>query len=197
MTAQPAFYNDLAATRDHAWGLLVRGVKDRRSAFHTFQVASIAADGAPSVRTVVNRACSPAAGLLRFHTDLRAAKVAEFAADPRVQIHAYDPSAKIQLRLTGHALVRAVGQGGDDAWAGSRLQSRACYGISPGPGTPIAAAGSYDWPTTDAAILSGVRHFSAVDVTVTRLEWVYLHVDGHRRAVFAASDGWKGQWLAP
>ena len=41
------FYNDLDATLGELWRRLARGVADRRSGFHTVQLASIGLDGAP------------------------------------------------------------------------------------------------------------------------------------------------------
>ncbi|MGD9409624.1 MAG: pyridoxamine 5'-phosphate oxidase, partial [Thiohalocapsa sp.] len=49
------FYNDLDATFDQVWQRLGRGAVDRRSGFHTVQLASVGLDGAPRVRTVVLR----------------------------------------------------------------------------------------------------------------------------------------------
>ncbi len=61
---------------------LVRGVKDRKTAFHVIGLATIGADGAPCVRSVVLRALKPAAGELVFHTDRWATKVAAVWVGP-------------------------------------------------------------------------------------------------------------------
>jgi hypothetical protein len=95
------FYNDLDATLGELWRRLARRVADRRSGFHTVQLASIGPDGMPWVRTVVLRGVEAAARRLRVHTDRRSAKFAEPAARPAVEVCAYDPRAKIQLRLRG------------------------------------------------------------------------------------------------
>lgn len=98
--ALPIYYDDLDASLAEAWRLLVRGAADRKSPIHTPAIASIGVDGAPKVRVVVLRAADPASRTLRFHTDRRGQKIAEFAACPLVQIIAYDPHQKIQLRLS-------------------------------------------------------------------------------------------------
>jgi pyridoxamine 5'-phosphate oxidase len=69
----PSFYDDLDGTLAEAWRLISRGVADRRSPFHHPVVATIGGDGAPQARTVILRACDPAAQRLRFHTDARSA----------------------------------------------------------------------------------------------------------------------------
>ena len=74
---------DLDDVLAESFRLLARGVADRRSPFHTPTLASLNADGAPSLRTVVLRGFDPARRELRVHTDARSAKLAELAAEPR------------------------------------------------------------------------------------------------------------------
>lgn len=195
----PSFYDDLDGTLAEAWRLLARGVADRRSPFHHPVLATVGPDGAPEARTVILRGCEPAAKALRFHTDARSAKVAELAARPRASLHFYDPAAKIQLRIRGEATLHRDDAVADQAWAGSRLFSRQCYGIVPGPGQPIDAGGAFSLPeTTEEETAGGRAHFTAVVVAVKSLEWLYLATGGHRRALFAFDGGGPpARWLAP
>ncbi len=196
---RPSFYDDLAETLAEAWRLIARGVADRRSPFHHPVVATAGLDGAPRARTVILRGCDVAGRVLRFHTDLRSEKAAEIAARPDVALHFYDPGAKIQLRLSGTAALHRDDQVADAAWAGSRLFSRQCYGVAPGPGTPIAAGGDFTLPeATDEGTAAGRAHFAAVMVHVASLEWLYLAAAGHRRARFDWSSGSpQAVWLTP
>jgi pyridoxamine 5'-phosphate oxidase len=194
----PGFYNDPAETLAEAWRLITRGVADRRSPFHTPTVATIGLDGAPSLRTVVLRHCNAAGRRLRFHTDRRSQKVSELALDPRISIHFYDPTAKIQLRVAGRALVHVEGPVAESAWAASRPFSRACYAVNPGPGAALEGPGDYDLPTDPALYDAGRIQFCAVETHIASIEWLYLANAGHRRARFA----WKGtavqaEWLVP
>ncbi len=197
--APPSFYNDLEETLAESWRLIARGVADRRSAFHHPTVATIGSDGGPRLRTVILRGCDPAGRLLRFHTDLRSEKVAEITREPRVALHFYNPEAKIQLRLDGEASLNADSPVADLAWAGSRVFSRQCYGIEPGPGSKIVEAGAFALPdTTDDATAAGRANFCAVTIRITRLEWLYLANTGHRRADFLwEGEIVRGQWLVP
>lgn len=195
--ALPAWHDDLAASLAHAWAMLVRGAADRRHAFHTPSVATIGTDGAPRVRTVVLRGAEPATRTLRFHTDARSGKAAELAADARVALHAYDPGAKLQLRLEGTARLHRHDAVADAAWAATRPFSRACYRLATPPGTaaddPVAAlveAGEGEE--------AGREAFVAVTVAVSRLEMLHLAASGHRRSAF----DWRGRalaatWLVP
>jgi hypothetical protein len=196
MRGQPDFYNDLAGTLAQAWALLARGVKDRRSGFHTPTIATIGLDGGPRARTVVLRGCDAARAELRFHTDARAAKIAELARNPRIALHAYDAGQKIQIRIEGVAAIHADDAVADAAWAGSREFSRVCYGITPGPGSVIESAGSFSLPQDTAGIAAGREDFRAVVIAARRLEWLYLAHEGHRRALFDLTTG-QGRWLAP
>jgi pyridoxamine 5'-phosphate oxidase len=195
----PSFYDDLDGTLAEAWRLIARGVADRRSAFHHPVVATLGLDGTPRARTVILRGCDAAGRVLRFHTDQRSEKVREIAACPDVALHFYDPGAKIQLRLAGRATAHRDDAVADTAWAGSRVFSRQCYGIAPGPGTPIAAGEDFSLPdTTDEATAAGRAQFVAVTVEIVTLEWLYLAAAGHRRARFDWTGGaLKASWLTP
>jgi len=195
----PPFYDDLGASLREAWALLARGAADRRSAFHTPVVANAGADGRPRLRAMVLRAVDPARRLLRFHTDWRSAKVADLARDPWVSAHVYDPRTKIQLRLAGAARLSPPDAAQAQAfWDGSRPQSRACYAQPQAPATVLAAP-----QDADARLADGRANFSALEIEVTEIEWLYLFHAGHLRARFVWSDagaaqaGWTQDWLAP
>ena len=185
--AVPAFYNDLDATLAHALDLLAKGVKDRRSALHTFNVATIGRDGAPQVRTVVNRGFDPQARALRFHTDRRSPKIAELEADPRCTVHIYDRWAKIQLRLDTMATVHRDGPVREAAWAATRDFSRICYRVVPAPGDTADLPGEVAF-TTGETTDEGEENFVAVTLHVRALEWLYLAHQGHRRARYEWAD---------
>ena len=77
-------YDDLDGSCAHAWALLARGVKDRRSPFHTPGLATVSPEELPEIRTVVLRGCDPQTRNLRFHTDTRSAKIADMQKQPQV-----------------------------------------------------------------------------------------------------------------
>jgi pyridoxine/pyridoxamine 5'-phosphate oxidase len=195
----PSFYNDLDETLAESWGLIARGVQDRRSPFHHPTLATLGADGRPRLRTLILRGCDAPGRTLRLHTDARSEKVSEIRQDPRVGLHFYDPTAKIQLRIDGSATLNTDNAIADAAWAGSRLMSRQCYGIAPGPGTAIDAADAFALPeTSDAGTAPGRANFCSITIRIESLEWLYLAVAGHRRALFRWPDERpQAGWLAP
>jgi hypothetical protein len=192
------FYNDLDATLAELWRRLARGAADRRSGFHTVQLASIGPDGGPRVRTVVLRGVDRAARQLRVHTDRRSAKFAQIAERPRVEICAYDARAKIQIRARGRAEVSATAAA-EPAWAAASPSSRVCYRAAAAPGTPVDDPRLVDpEPIPPADPEAGREHFSVVLATLEHIDWLYLAARGHRRACFDwREDRWEGTWLVP
>jgi hypothetical protein len=199
----PSFYNDLDETLAECWRRLSRGVADRRSPFHSPTVATVGRDGVPRARVVILRGCEPSARRLRFHTDRRSDKAAELSANPALALTGYDPAAKLQIRVEGRATLHLDDPVADAAWESSRSFSRVCYGVAPGPGTPIAHGDGFALPQDEAEIAAGRANFCAVVIAIERLEWLYLAHDGHRRARFTlngagqAEAQFAGQWLTP
>ena len=188
-------YDNLEDTLVYAWSLLARGVKDRKSAFHTPTVATIGIDDIPHLRTVVLRGCDVEQQRLRFHTDKRSAKVLEMSAKPDAAIHCYDAGLKIQLRL-GVELKLIDGTGFDEAWTATRPMSRECYQVTTAPGTPIEDPyeAIFDASTTQ----DGEINFAPVAAEVKTMEWLYLAAKGHRRAYFDLTQTpVKMDWLVP
>jgi pyridoxamine 5'-phosphate oxidase len=151
------------------------------------------------MRTVILRGCDVAARILRFHTDVRSAKVAELRRDPRAAMHFYDPQAKIQVRAAGMATLHSADETADAAWAGSRIFSRQCYGVEPPPGAPLKTSREFSLPElTEAETSPGRANFVAILVEVASFEWLYLASEGHRRAHFAwRGDALSATWLSP
>jgi pyridoxamine 5'-phosphate oxidase len=196
--------DDLDAIMADIWTRWTRGGADRRSPFHTPVVASVGADGVPEQRVMVLRKADPLAATLRFHTDLRSAKVAQLRQSPVVSVIGYDASAKVQIRASGLAAISHDDEAADAGWAATSVSGRRCYLADPSPGTTSAAATSglpspFDqtMPTLTESE-AGRANFAVVLVTIDRFEWLYLAASGHRRAAFTRNgDTWHGQWLVP
>jgi pyridoxine/pyridoxamine 5'-phosphate oxidase len=195
----PGYYNDLASALAHAWAMMGRGVADRRSAFHTPFVATVDETGAPSQRVMVLRAADSAARTLRLHTDQRSAKLTHIAQHPRMSLAVYDSAAKLQLRLSAVARVHATDFVADAAWLASRPQSRLCYEQPISPGQPLAAP-LPEWPADErfAKGEDGRPNFAVLIAEVDVIEWLYLAIEGHRRARWTwRTNEWHGSWIAP
>jgi hypothetical protein len=200
MTEQvPGHGTELAAFLAESFRLIARGVADRRHPFHTPTLATIGPEGAPAARSLVLRGFDAPSRTLRLHSDRRAGKVAELAAEPRAALHCYDAGAALQLRLAGTVTLHDEDAVADSAWAGSRDFSRMCYGIQPAPGSPCATP-----PPAPVDAEAGRVHFCVLLFHVTGLEVLHLAAAGHRRARFAWPDAGppdsrpaEATWLVP
>jgi len=179
---------------------LCDAVGDRNAAMHA--PAVITGDG--DARIMVLRAADAELRHLRFHTDRRSPKLATISGDPRLTVLAYDPAARVQLRLTGLARVETAGPVADAAWLTASPLSRRCYLADAGPGTQLDAPASTlpatvrDRRPTLAESEAGRAHFAVIVLEAATLDWLRLGRDGGLRARFdRRSDGWQGAWIAP
>lgn len=184
----------LAAALAMALDALARGATDRRSPFQTPTLATIGADGAPALRSVVLRGFAAATRSLSIHTDCRSPKYAEIIADPRAALHGYDAGARMQLRLAGRATLHRDDAIADAAWAASRETTRMTYATAWAPGTALPAP-----PAAPEDALGGRENFAALVLRFDRLDWLLLDPAGHARARFDWGDDGvlAASWVAP
>jgi pyridoxamine 5'-phosphate oxidase len=188
--------NDFDQALDSIWALLGRGVADRRHGFHHPAIATLGLDGAPRNRIVVLRGAERARSSIRFHTDQRSTKCAELARDPRASALFYDEGDRVQLRVEGRAVLHSTDAIADAAWQSSQRMSRVCYGTMPAPGSFLESPSGFALPSEDEQIAAGRSNFVAVVIAIERIEWLFLHSGGHRRAMFDVTQG-TARWLVP
>ncbi len=193
----------LATILDDVWVRLARGVADRRSPLHTPVVATVGQEG-PRQRTMVLRGADRAASELRFHTDRRAAKVAQIAGGARASVLVYDIAERLQITLSGVATMIDSGPVVEAAWAATALSSRRAYLADPAPGTPVdhCTAGLpemvRDRSPSEAETLPARANFALMTVAIDRIDWLELTSGGNRRACFTSDGGlWCATWLIP
>lgn len=197
-TPKTASVPSLEDTLVNAWRLIETGVSDRKAAYHLTSVATVLADGTPSLRTVVLRGADVVRRTVRFHTDRRTEKYGELAANPRIAMHFYDPSISTQIRLTGRASLHVDDQTAQEAWNASAPMSRLCYAAETAPGSRVAAPPAAQ-DIGEVEPDAGYADFCAVVMTVERLEWLFLAAAGHQRARFEwnAEGRVDAYWVAP
>ena len=71
----PKYYDNLDLTLEEILGLIQRGVKDRKSGFHNFVLATSSFKNEPDARTVVLRGFDSEKMEISFHSDLRSQKI--------------------------------------------------------------------------------------------------------------------------
>jgi hypothetical protein len=160
-----------AAEPDHAWRTLVLATTDGHLAH---------------ARMVVLREVDAGARTLRFYTDARAAKVAQLGAHPRGTLLAWSAALGWQLRLRCRFEVDHGGLAASSRWARLRLTPAAQDYLSPlAPGSEIG---------THQAGPAPREHFAVVSACVEAIDWLELHAEGHRRALF---DAQGPRWVQP
>ena len=180
------------------WGLIQAGVYDRNSSFHIPTAASLSAGGLPVMRTMILRGVDVTHKKLWFHTDRRSAKFSELSAFPKMSLHFYDPSIKIQIRLEANAQIHSADPLAFAAWENCRPSSRLRYATNIKPGIKVASPPVVPTPR-DAEKNSGYANFCVVLATVYRFEWLRLADERQERAAFM----WGGEetpaayWIAP
>ena len=179
---------DLAAFLAEAWQHLARGVADARSPARFPVLATVSPDGIPQARTVALRAARQSLAHIEVHTDIASTKIEALRAHPVAALHVWLPKANLQIRLTCGMQILS-GEQVDEHWRRVPPRSRVSYGTVPPPGTPIPDVFAYEKPPDRA-------RFAVLRGQVTVIDLVHLG-PSHRRADFRASDGWRGQWLAP
>jgi pyridoxamine 5'-phosphate oxidase len=192
----PSAPESLEEIEAHVFALLARGVADRRHGFHQPTLATIGRNGMPKSRIVILRGVDRAARSVRFHTDSRSEKIAELTADPKASLNFYDSGLRQQVRAEGRAILHHGDNAARRFWDASQRMSRICYGTAPAPGSVIDAPDAFTLPEAEPEIAGGFAHFVAVEIALSRLEWLFLRHQGHRRAELDLGSG-GARWFAP
>ena len=175
-----------------ALDLVARALDDRAAPFRNLALATASATGAPRVRTVILRALDLDPLALTLFTDIRAGKVGDIAAEPRVSLLAWSEADKLQLRIEGRATVH--GPGSDIArrfWQDLPPHGRNAYGLDATPGTAIPAPDApHGLPDAERA-----GFFAAVTVTAERVD--VLRLGPHGAQTRAIRDATGPRWVAP
>jgi hypothetical protein len=177
--AFPPFYNDLEATLARAIDL-ISDAAQRPTPFRTADLATHNPTGYPQVRALTLRAFDGEARCLTFFTDIRSPKLGQIEQDPRVSVVFYDPQERVQVRVDGTAQIENQTQAAREAWARVPEPSRKNYSAGNAPGSVLESINNLTGdPSTD-----GFENFALLKVNILALEWLYLHREGNRRAVF-------------
>ncbi|MDA0254323.1 MAG: pyridoxamine 5'-phosphate oxidase family protein [Planctomycetota bacterium] len=159
---------------------LSAAVRSGRHPFHVFTIATLGLDGSPRSRTVVLRGFDGAAREIHFHTDARSPKAAELARDGRVALHWYDPTGRLQIRITALATLHHEDSIARQAWEAAAPMSRGCYTSPAAPGTPLPEVPPAP-PPAGPDSTRGRACFAVVCCRFDAVELLALHATGHER----------------
>ena len=170
------------------WRELAACVGDKRHPWRTPVLATVAGSGdmaSGDARIVVLREVQRDTRELLIYTDDRSDKARQVRAHPQGTIVMWSPALSWQLRCRVHLRIEDDGIAVTSRWARIRMSPAAQDYLSPlPPGAPLDMV----------AQPGGKReHFAVITATITEIDWLELHPDGHRRASFSP----EGRWLQP
>ena len=140
-----------------------------------------------------------------FHSDLRAKKISQIKNNNFVSLIFYDEKKKIQIRIKGEASIKPSYK---KAWDGLSNWSKRCYLTisAPGESSENPTAGfpeKFEFTApNDKFSKKGIKNFCYVVISITKVEWLFLARQGHRRALFDISKSNSkieicSKWLVP
>ena len=172
----------LSGTLDRVW----EGLSAGRGPWRLPVLATRSVGGGASARVVVLRGAVRTAARLEIWTHAQSGKIAELRRDPRAEALIWDGAASFQVRLS---LQVDLVFGDAATWATLDDAAKRDYATDPAPGTVLDDPHVAPRPDPDL--------FVRLDARVTAIETLHLGADLHRRARFAADDGFAGRWIAP
>ncbi len=181
------------------WRSLLRGARKREGrspAARWLQLATVAPDGSPRVRTLVFRGWVAGAAL-DLLTDGRSTKTAELQQQPAVELCWLLPKARCQFRLRGNVLTLPTDVGREERqrhWHQLTPSGRALWGW-PEPGAAFDA--SEDFPVELADETPQPEHFQLLRIELAQVELLELRDHPHQRRRWRQDRGWHEERLNP
>ena len=171
------------------WQEITRATHDKHHEWRTTVLATVCQRGtevAADARSVVLREVNADAKELVVYTDARAAKAMQLRQHPRGSLVLWSRRLGWQLRCAVRLTIEDEGLAVSSRWEALKLSPAAQDYLSPlPPGTPLDAT---------PAALSERTCFAVITARVESIDWLELHRDGHRRALF---DDRGARWLQP
>jgi 3-hydroxyisobutyrate dehydrogenase len=186
------------------WNLLTAGSKNPKEAFYTGTLGT-RSPGGVKLRTVVIREVNTQERQIICYSDKRAAKVPEIQINPSISFLFWDAEKRIQLRISGTAIVDMNNEIADKHWQQTTPSNRRSYMAIPAPGTLLdypASGLSPDLdarePTLEESEQSKVN-FAVIVSNVHEIDFLHLGSKGHRRAIFRYEKALlkESSWMVP
>jgi pyridoxamine 5'-phosphate oxidase len=179
------------------WRPLLRAAREREGRAPTarwLQLATVAADGSPRVRTLVFRGWAGPASL-DLLTDSRSEKAAELERQPAVELCWLLPKARSQFRLRGRWLGLNLEQRERQRqWQQLTPAGRALWGWPP-PGRPRRASDAFPTALEDDRTVP--ECFLLLRFALVQVELLELGPHPHKRRRWRDACDWQEEWLNP
>lgn len=178
----------LAEIQTEVWQQLEHAAKDKRHAWRTVVLATVDGEAADA-RSVILREVDAHQKQLVIFSDDRAGKVTQLLSHPRATMVMWSAQLGWQLRCRVQLSLEMTGLAATSRWAGIKLTPAAQdYLARLAPGTPLDTAASHAPAPLER------EYFAVINAQVQAIDWLELHREGHRRAVF---DQQGARWVQP
>ena len=175
------------------WGELVRGKVDRKHAFRYVILTTVGTDNWPNARTVVLRDVNMQKSCLIIFTDKRSPKVEEIQANNKVSLLFYNDKRKMQLRISATATLNSENLVAKKYFELIKQTDLKDYRTKAAPGK-ILQKNQPEYLDKEMAL----NHFTVVQLSISRIDFLQLSKDGHQRILFTKSnDEWQSTNLVP
>ncbi|ORM79987.1 pyridoxamine 5'-phosphate oxidase family protein [Pantoea eucrina] len=179
------------------WQKLTHAVS-ARSPFTLMQLASVAENAQPKIRTIVLRDFSLAPASLLFTTDVRSAKVQEMRDNPQVSLLGWDVENSFQLRLEGKAGCVDEGELRRTVWQKLRPAAQQLFYSPDSPGEILDDPDALRSGHASASLADPPENFALIRIMIERVESLDVSSEPHQRREFLLrANGWTGRWLVP
>jgi len=187
--------HSLDAIEAEIWRQLELATSDRQHAWRTPVLATVS-DEAADARTVILREVNARDRQLFVYSDQRARKVAQLLRHPRGMLVMWSPTLGWQLRCSVVLSLEMNGLAAQSRWARIRLTPAAQDYLSPLPPGARLESPPADPASADESRATSAQHdyFAVVNAQVLSVDWLELHRDGHRRAIFSGDEA---RWVQP
>ena len=184
----PARLTALPEIEAAVWQRLGQAVTDKAHEWRTPVLATVNGDAADA-RIVVLREVNERQKQLLFYSDERAGKVSQLLNHPHGTVVMWSRKLGWQLRCRVRLTLEMSGLSATSRWARIKLTPAAQdYLSAMPPGTPLAEV-----QHTGSGQVSR-DYFAVINAEVERVDWLELHPDGNRRAIF---DAQGARWIQP
>ena len=175
----------LAEIETAVWSELFAAVRDKGHAWRVGVLATTDGEAADA-RSVVLRDLDPAARTLLIYTDARSAKARQTERHPRGTLVLWSDPLGWQLRLRVNLSLQTSGLAVSSRWAQLKMTPAAHDYLSP---LPPGSTVEHPLPQRGSRV-----HFAVLEAEIVAIDWLELHTEGHRRAIF---DARGRRWVAP
>ena len=172
-----------------------RALDDRGSDFRNVQFATVSPEGRPGLRTLVVRGFERSPACIELHSDARAGKIREIVHARHVAILAWSSADRLQLRFDGQATLHRADTLARTRWDGMSENARKAYGLTAGPGRPIASPGDQ----SHLSLAAQFEQFCVIAVSLVAVDVLRLEEDGGQTRAFGRFNGADIQaaWIGP